>query len=80
MALGGHFDSHMVGGVKVGPLLWGPDWAVTRFDNKRVEGLNLNCAPGEYGHRFTWYFSNGQAFANWRYRFELCPGAEGVSP
>jgi hypothetical protein len=60
-----------------------PDWAVTSFREHRgavtVEGLNLNCAPGEYGHRFTWQFSNGQAFYGcaWRYRFELCPQAEG---
>jgi len=80
MALGGYFDAHMVGRVNFGGFLWGPDWAVTRFQgDKWVEGFNLNCPPGEYGHRFTWRFSNGQAFANWRYRFELCPGAEGAS-
>jgi hypothetical protein len=61
---------------------YAPDWAVTAFGENSsgtwVEGLNMNCAPGEYGHRFRWYFSKREvALSDWRYRFELCPQAEG---
>lgn len=71
MGLSGYFDG------------WGgypPDWAVTTIELTgdrsypyRVEGFNLNAAPGEYGHHFNWSVPD----LCWRFRFELCPGAEG---
>jgi hypothetical protein len=82
MSLGGYFDSHYIGTFlwpKTDPL---PDWAVFELEDRgpgeyyrfRVGILNLNCAPGEYGHREHWRVHDLRA---WRYRFELCPGAEG---
>ena len=85
MTLAGYFDAHTLPcgflWPKTEPVC---DWAVLRFGQGAtgafVQGMNLNCAPGEYGHEFSWYFSKGVEFQSWRYRFELCPGAEGSDP
>lgn len=59
-----------------------PDWAVTAIEPTsdrgfpwRVDGINLNVPPGEYGHRFSWCVPR----LCWRYRFELCAAAGGAS-
>lgn len=82
MAIDGHFDSSICCGVPMKPWYYAPDWAVTRIALSadrcyplRVEGYNLNAAPGDYGHRFEWNVMR----LDWRYRFELCESA-GYAP
>lgn len=81
MGLSGYFDGDRWPHGPPPADLAIPDWAVTMYaveprDTRfpvRVHGFNLNCAPGEYGHKFDWRVPA----LGWRYRFELCPGAEG---
>ena len=73
MAVTGYFDGW-------GGPPYNPDWAVIAYaptgDRQfpyRLECFNLNVSPGEYGHLTVCRLPE----ISWRYRFELCPGAEG---